>query len=556
MILRAIFCSLTLLLSFPATAQTYRTLRLATWNLEHLADTNGEGCRARSDADYTLLKRYAEQLKADVIALQEVENEPAVGRIFDPQEWEIEISWRHDQNPPETCKETGAPMITQRTGFAIRRGIPYTRNPDVTALDVGGTNRHRDGVDITLEAGVPIRMLSVHLKSGCADAPLDGDDADCPPLRDQSKVLNSWIEARRKDGLPFVLLGDFNRRLQNEEEVVGLLGVRSGLTLSVSREAVSRCHAWTDKFIDHIIFDQKSKAFAEFTHFAELKFAEPEAKYPSDHCPVSVDVTVPDLCDAGEPAQCADSSSFKGYLSRGLRWFRRSPEFVAIVNYLFAQASLRVKEIAEAASPSEAWAVSLDADETILDNSLGQYENEYLGLGYVKERWDQWEARGAARAMPGAVAFMNDILGKQGKIVIITNRTAGNAEATYRNLTRLGMKDDRSKVCILARSDDDKKAGHEKEWQREGYKNDKDRRRKLFETGKASACWANDGNGALESSWAKPHKIKLWVGDNVLDLPKVSADEARREGLGALKFGPDYILIPNPLYGSWVVNQP
>jgi len=32
------------------------TLRLATWNLEHLAADTGAGCRPRSDADYAHLR--------------------------------------------------------------------------------------------------------------------------------------------------------------------------------------------------------------------------------------------------------------------------------------------------------------------------------------------------------------------------------------------------------------------------------------------------------------------------------------------------------------------
>ena len=44
-------------------------LRIATWNLEHLAEEEGAGCRERNEADYALLRRYAERLDADVVAL-------------------------------------------------------------------------------------------------------------------------------------------------------------------------------------------------------------------------------------------------------------------------------------------------------------------------------------------------------------------------------------------------------------------------------------------------------------------------------------------------------
>jgi hypothetical protein len=38
-----------------------RALKLASWNMEHLTDTDGEGCRPRKYADYQLLfKQYSE----------------------------------------------------------------------------------------------------------------------------------------------------------------------------------------------------------------------------------------------------------------------------------------------------------------------------------------------------------------------------------------------------------------------------------------------------------------------------------------------------------------
>lgn len=46
---------------------TDRPLRIATWNLEHLAERNGEGCRPRAEADYATLRRHVTELNADVI---------------------------------------------------------------------------------------------------------------------------------------------------------------------------------------------------------------------------------------------------------------------------------------------------------------------------------------------------------------------------------------------------------------------------------------------------------------------------------------------------------
>lgn len=53
------------------------TVTIATWNVEHLAEINGTGCRPRADQDYQDLRDHVSRLGADVIALQEVENEQA-----------------------------------------------------------------------------------------------------------------------------------------------------------------------------------------------------------------------------------------------------------------------------------------------------------------------------------------------------------------------------------------------------------------------------------------------------------------------------------------------
>ncbi len=83
-------------------------LKVATWNIEHLRDGIGEGPNPRDQADFDRLRAYTNILDADVIAFQEVENQAAVERVFDPAIYQIFISSRSH---------------TQRTGFAVRKSI-------------------------------------------------------------------------------------------------------------------------------------------------------------------------------------------------------------------------------------------------------------------------------------------------------------------------------------------------------------------------------------------------------------------------------------------------
>ena len=172
------------------------TLKIATWNIEHLRAGDNQGDVRRTEEDYDRLAQYAHQLDADVIALQEVDGEAAAARVFSPDEYDFYFSNR--TNP-------------QRTGFAVRNTLDVTPNPDFMELGLDGSLRY--GTDISINHnGQIIRLLSIHLKSFCFDNPLDTNDSDCRKLNEQVDILETWIDERATEGTPFAILGDFNRR--------------------------------------------------------------------------------------------------------------------------------------------------------------------------------------------------------------------------------------------------------------------------------------------------------------------------------------------------------
>ncbi|HOU66529.1 MAG TPA: hypothetical protein PK861_10910, partial [Thermomonas sp.] len=166
----------------PAPAPS--TLTLASWNMEHLAERNGSGCRPRTDADYAAMRAYVDAMAADVIAFQEVESRAAAERVFDPSRYHVVIEARIGSGRNGDCG--GRPGLTinaQRTGFAIRKGLAFDRQPDVTDLQAGNPDL-RSGVDVIVRpvGGKPMRLLSVHLKAGCSAG--DRNDA-CAALFQQ-----------------------------------------------------------------------------------------------------------------------------------------------------------------------------------------------------------------------------------------------------------------------------------------------------------------------------------------------------------------------------------
>ena len=131
-------------------------IKIASWNIYWLTSEDPNHHRRKAN-DYARLAQYANDLDAEVIALQEVDA-GFVRKVFPLQQYSIEISHRDDAQ--------------QRTGFAIRKGIRYRRLPDYRDLSTKWGLRY--GTVIELEVGgKKIDVMSVHLKSGCHDWDLD-----------------------------------------------------------------------------------------------------------------------------------------------------------------------------------------------------------------------------------------------------------------------------------------------------------------------------------------------------------------------------------------------
>ena len=260
-----------LLISTPVSADT---LKIASWNIEHLRDTTGEGPRPRTNEDFRQLREHAQRLDADVIALQEVENVQALGRVFDPTQYTVLVSSRRSE---------------QRTGFAVRKPIVVIRHPDLDGLNTSGGLRH--GVDIEISVGErTVRLLSIHLKSFCFEGPIKSPTtSDCVSLAKQIPELERWIDDRAVQETPFFVLGDFNRRFDAPDDdfwpeiADGDPGQLTLVRATAGLEA--ECNPQYSLFIDHIVYDGLASRWILPNSFEELEY--PGIRL-SDHCPISV----------------------------------------------------------------------------------------------------------------------------------------------------------------------------------------------------------------------------------------------------------------------------
>ena len=281
------------LLAFLVLAPVPRTglageLRIAAWNLEHLDDTDGEGCVGRNDTDYTALARRIVKLNADVVALQEVENALAAHRVFPASDWHVEMSLRPPLEQNRACWDRPEARLGHlATGFAIRKGLAYRRNTDLKALGKGDALQ-RWGTDITVSAdGRELRLLSVHLRSRCWGEKQDQDSkrkTTCAVLRGQFELLKAWADGRQAENMPFVILGDFNRRLTVAGDWAWHLLSPPSAPLRLLTEGVPfRCDHRFPAFIDHLVARGLAKTMPVNGSFKEWPRDEPHP----DHCAVS-----------------------------------------------------------------------------------------------------------------------------------------------------------------------------------------------------------------------------------------------------------------------------
>ena len=262
-------------------------LKIATWNLNWFTERPAgdpalpSDVHARAPDDFDRLRHYADRLNADVIAIQEVDGRAIAARLFPADRYSIHMT--HDD-------------VVQRVGIVVRRGLPYDANPDVTGLDVDPHRHLRSGADITLHLGAMVtRILAVHLKTGCHDSSLTRHARrSCVELREQIPPLQEWIAARQQEGVPFLVLGDFNRHMDGRDQLWAAL--RRVAPLARATEGRSSPCWGSESFIDHIIAGGPARDWMQVSTLRVLTYQESGDEWKdrlSDHCPVSVMLRVP-----------------------------------------------------------------------------------------------------------------------------------------------------------------------------------------------------------------------------------------------------------------------
>jgi 5'-nucleotidase (lipoprotein e(P4) family) len=202
-----------------------------------------------------------------------------------------------------------------------------------------------------------------------------------------------------------------------------------------------------------------------------------------------------------------------------IRWFRASAEYRGLALEVYRSATARLPALYRGMA-SGSWAVILDADETLLDNSRNERELADKGQSYNETEWAAWVRRKAATAIPGAVEFTRAVHAAGGRVAIVTNRADSLCNPTRDNLRQVGVEAD----VVLCQTGP----------------GDKNPRFAMIQHGTAAAG-------------VPPLTVVAWVGDNIQDFPGLT-QAVRQAPDGFAAFGVRYFLLPNPMYGSWEHN--
>ena len=226
----------------------------------------------------------------------------------------------------------------------------------------------------------------------------------------------------------------------------------------------------------------------------------------------------PKTAAAASPAATANAQTDE------VHWLRGSAEYRAIVIQTY-RAALRAAEEASAGRPAGSWAVSVDADETIIDNSGYEVELQRQGRVHTDEAWAEWVARRARPAVPGAAGFLAGVRNLGGRVAVVTNTQQSRCADVAANLDAAKLPYD----ILVCRADD---ARDRKE-----------------------SRWRSIADGSARPDLG-PLEILVWVGDNIQDFPDQSQALRDADESGFADFGVRYFALPNPIYGTWEKNPP
>ena len=229
---------------------------------------------------------------------------------------------------------------------------------------------------------------------------------------------------------------------------------------------------------------------------------------------------------------CASQVPVSEELLNSTLWMQTSAEHQALCYQAYAQAADQLEQAL--ADPNWTAAIEqtgdyqklppamiLDLDETVLDNSPFQARLIQDRRPYDGQFWSSWVGKAEAQELPGAVAFIHEASQHGVAVFFVTNRHHRDEAATRANLEKLGLP--------LASDYDNVLTKGENKW--------------------------SSDKSARRAHIAGRYRILLLIGDNLGDFASVTKATLEQRRTLAAKYadywGCKWIVLPNPMYGSW-----
>ncbi len=197
---------------------------------------------------------------------------------------------------------------------------------------------------------------------------------------------------------------------------------------------------------------------------------------------------------------------------------QQSSEYKALCYQVYNFAQTRLDQKIALYKGEKALAVIVDIDETVLDNSPFSARSIIKNTDYPKY-WDEWCNKAEAKPIPGSLEFLKYAESQGVETFYISNRKIHLTPATLKNLQNYGFPFADSTHLFLRNKSSDKEL----------------RRNFVRQT----------------------HDILLFFGDNLGDFSNEFDDKgtALRQALTVKyqnDFGEEYMVLPNPTYGTWM----
>ena len=204
-------------------------------------------------------------------------------------------------------------------------------------------------------------------------------------------------------------------------------------------------------------------------------------------------------------------------LPNDVRWVRNSVEYKSLCHQVYSQAIYKLEKKVKHNKFSlnthkNNYAVIMDLDETVLDNSDYQVDLFDKNQTFNMDSWAKWVEKEEAKLVPGVQKYINHLRKNNIQIIFISNRMHARLKSTKNNMKKLGIFS-KHDIYLLRKDKSDKK---------------QIRREEVF-----------SATGRMNKF--NKFTVIQYLGDAMGDFNSKKYH----------RFGVDQFILPNPMYGKW-----